>query len=165
MPLLCQMSANWLMMQCIAAAAAHLSRCSCLIIFQFLVAALNFAVIQYIFYWHIAFTIAVAVAAVVCGCSYNCLEWLKYMNKQRRARIHSPHNCLSTCRTNGSTPLFDFKQTDKNAWYFALCLLIHSLTRLVYGIFIPVDSSAYIVVVLSLIFVCFPIASCFIINA
>lgn len=56
------------------------------------------------------------VASVLYGWSYNCLEWLKYMNKQRRARIHSPHNCLSTCRTNGWTPLFDFKQTDKRSW-------------------------------------------------
>lgn len=54
----------------------------------------------------------VCVCAVPCSWSYNCLEWLKYMNKQRRACIHSPHNCLSTCRTNGWTPLFDFKQTD-----------------------------------------------------
>lgn len=52
-------------------------------------------------------------SVLLCGWSNNCLEWLKYMNKQRRARIHSPHNCLSTCRTNGWTPLFDFKQTDK----------------------------------------------------
>lgn len=122
------------------------------------------AVIQYIFYWHSAgVPLYCFMLLYVYGWSYNCLEWLKYMNKQRRAHIHWPHNCLSACRTNDWTPLFDFKQANKKCAIFS-SVLLHSLTRspacsLTHiCLLLPWLMSAYIVV-LSLIFVYFPIAS------
>lgn len=149
------------LMQC-TASPSNLSRCSGLvIIFQFLVVALNFAVIQYIFYWHIAFVVVAAVRTIASSdlntwINRGVLVYIRHIIVFQRVEQTAERRFLTL---NKQTKMRDIQSYACSftqslvVWHFFLLLLI------------PVVSSAYIVVGLSLIFVYFLIASCFIINA